>query len=548
MSDAIPRLRIVPLGGLGEVGMNCLALEHADQILIIDCGTGFPQDDYGIDIIHPRFDWLVANAARIVGLCITHGHEDHIGAVSYLLQRVPMPIWAPRHARVLLERRLTELRMTGAVDTLYELPRGRRTAIGGFEVEPIRMSHSIVDATSLSIRTAAGHVVHSGDFKFDPAPSDGEPTDEERLLELGIEGVDLLLSDSTNVDSFGTAGSEADVEVALEQAIRAATGRVVVTMFASNVQRLISLGRIAQRRGRRICLLGRSLAFHVEVATALGYLDWPPTLIIPNERVRTYPRGEILILASGTQAEPGSAMARLAEGSHRTLDLQADDTVIFSSRVIPGNERPVSAMTDALLRRGLRVVGKETRGVHTSGHANRDEQRLLIDLLQPRCFVPVHGTLHHLRRHEQLAKEAGVLTTAVIENGQTLWLQAGTLQRGVSVPAGYVNVGPGGVVVGDDTLKTRRDLGRYGVITIGVVSDSRGKFQGLPSVATSGLEQFDQTPELKRELAEHLARAGGRAGSPELLEAELQRVARSWLERHHALRPLVLVQALSAPA
>jgi len=545
MQDAATALRVVPLGGLGEVGMNCLALEHADEILIIDCGTSFPADDYGVDIVHPKFEWLAANARRIVGLCLTHGHEDHIGAVSYLLRQIPMPIWGPRHALRLLERRLSELRMDAAVDGMRELPFGRSTSIGSFSIEPIRVSHSIADATCLSITTSAGRVVHSGDFKFDPTPSDGEPTDEERLLDLGSEGVDLLLSDSTNVDSFGTSGSEADVEVALDQEIKGVAGRVIVTLFASNIQRLISLGRIAQRRGRRICLLGRSLGFQIEVATSLGYLDWPHSLIVPQDRARTYPRGELLVLASGTQAEPGSAMARLAEGSHRALDLTPGDKVVFSSRVIPGNERPVVAMTDALLRRGVQVVGKEVRGVHTSGHANRDEQRHLIDLLQPKCFVPVHGTLHHLRRHEQLAREAGVLTTAVIENGQTVLLQAGRLQRGADVPCGYVNVGTGGAVVTDETLKLRRDLGRYGIVTVSVVCERRGRLVGTPSILTAGLAQFEKRSGLTDELAEQLVRQCGKLASPALIEEEVQRIVRHWFERCYRLRPLVLVHVLA---
>jgi ribonuclease J len=547
MSSSPSPLRVIPLGGLGEVGMNCLAIEHAEQILIIDCGMTFPADDYGVDVIHPRFDWLVSNARRIVGVCLTHGHEDHIGALPDLLREIQATVYGPRHALRLVERRLKECEMQD-VTTLRELPLGSRTTIGAFEVEPIRMSHSIADATSLSIRCAAGHIVHSGDFKFDPAPSDGEVTDEDRLMQLGTEGVDLLLSDSTNIDSPGYSGSEADVEEALDVVIKAATGRVMVALFASNVQRLISLGRIARKRGRRLCLLGRSLACHVEVAKSLGYLDWPHGLIVPHERVRTYPHAELLILASGTQAEPGSAMARLAEGSHRVLDIVPGDTVVFSSRVIPGGERPVSKMIDDLLRRGAIVHGRDNRALHTSGHAHRDEQRHLIELLQPKCFIPVHGTLHHLKKHAQLAEQTGVPVTRVIENGQTMLLQDGRLERGADVPVGYVHVAVGGLVISEETLKARRDLGRYGVVNVSALCSKRGELQSGLALSSVGLPRFDVEPELRRELQDYVKARMGNAGSVTQLEQEITRLVRQWFERWHNQRPLVNVQLMIAQA
>lgn len=538
--DSSP-LRIVPLGGLGEVGMNCLALEVSGKILVIDCGTTFPADDYGIDVVHARFDWLLSNADRVVALCLTHGHEDHIGAVPYLLRQLSVPVHGPRHALRLVERRLRDVGMDAQLDLLHELPLGRETALGPFRVESIRMSHSIVDATSLCITTPAGRVVHSGDFKFDPAPTDGEPTDEERLYQLGQEGVDLLLSDSTNADSPGFAGSEQDVEEALDQFVRGAPRRVVVALFASNVQRLISLGRIAQRRGRRIGLLGRGLASHVEIATSLGYLDWQPSLIVPNERVKTYPPAELLLLASGTQAEVGSAMARLADGSHRWLELQPGDRVVFSSRVIPGSERAVSRMVDGLLRRGVEVVGKEARQVHTSGHAHRDEQRHLIDLLNPKCFVPVHGTLHLMRRHAELARAAGVPEVLVVENGQSVYLEAAKLRQGDPVPTGTVHVELCGTALGDEGLKARRDMGRCGVAHVSLVCDRRLRLCGEPLVATSGLPRFDEQPELARELVVLLQRRFRGADDVAEVAGEVKRIARQWFERAYRLRPVVLV-------
>jgi ribonuclease J len=488
------------------------------------------------------------------------------------LARGPLPLWGPRHALELARRRLAEAAPEIDSSAWQEVRPGQQVAAGSFKVEPIRVSHSIVEATALCIESEAGRVVHSGDFKFDPAPPDGEPTNEARLAELGDAGVELLLSDSTNVDTEGSSGSEADVARALDELVRDAKRRVFVALFASNVQRLISIGQIARKRGRRICLLGRSLATHVEVARTLGYLDWPESMLLPPERARTYPKDEILILATGTQGEPAAAMSRLAQGSHRTIDVDPGDTVIFSSRVIPGCDRPVAELVGQLWRRGALVETHRTSKVHTSGHANRDDQRHLIKLLRPKNFIPVHGTRHHLQRHAELALSAGAGSALVIENGQTAVLDRGQLRRGADVPAGYVNVACGGTVLDGECLARRRDLGRCGVLSVGLLRDRRGELCGPPRLQALGLASLER-PLALRELEDLLVQnwhvlqrdserppqsAASRPSSQrfnglaprfvgvqqQALEIQVERCVQRWADERFGLRPLVLVHLL----
>ena len=370
-------LRLVALGGLGEIGMNCLALEQREGIVVIDCGVTFPTTDLGIDVYHPRFDYLLARADRVLGVVITHGHEDHIGALPYLLAALDVPVYGPAHALELSRGRLAENGFDLAELDLITVQTGKPFELGPFGFEPIRVTHSIADATALAIRTAAGTIIHTGDFKLDPAPPDGELTDEMRFMELGEEGVRLLLSDSTNIDSPGSAASETEVGAALGELIAKCRTRVVLAMFASNVQRLTLLGEIAQRTGRRICLLGRSVGNHVRAAEAVGRLRWPSDLVIAPDQAAAMPRERVLVIASGTQAERMSALTRLASGTHPTMRLDEGDLVILSSRIIPGNDRPVFDMMGDLLRAKVELVTRITdRRVHASGHnAHEDEER-----------------------------------------------------------------------------------------------------------------------------------------------------------------------------
>ena len=541
-------LRVFPLGGLGEVGMNCLALECAGDVIVIDCGTSFPADDYGVDVVHPRFDWLVQRREQIRGVVLTHGHEDHIGALPYLLgacRPTPLTVHGPTHALRLVERRLNEHEMEDECSRLQVLRLGQPVSLGCFTVRTLRVSHSIADATALVIDSPGGRVIHTGDFNFDPQPCDGEHTDEAGLRYWGDQGVDLLLSDSTNIDVRGEGGSETLVEQELEAVVSSCSQRVFVALFASNVQRLIALGRIAQRCGRRIVLLGRSLAQHVEVAKDLGYLDWSHQLELPVDRLASYPRGEVMVLCSGTQAEPGSAMAKLAADEHRFVRIQPGDRVVFSSRVIPGGERQVSALQDALMRLGATVNSRLTHpGIHTSGHACRQEQRRMLELVRPRAFLPVHGTLHHLRAHAALAKECGVAATLVAENGQAAVLRDGYLERGATFTTGTVSIEWSGVPLSSEALKMRRDLGRYGALQVGVACNGDWSLQGPPRVVAWGLPQFEEGEPRTSDLISAIEKQWGsfKPRQRERLERELERFLRRYVDEEFGLRPVVTTQ------
>lgn len=541
-------LRILPLGGLGEIGMNCLALEHPGGILLVDCGTAFPYEDLGIDVYHADFSWLRENAERVSGVFITHGHEDHIGGLPYLLEDFEVPVFGPPHALRLARRRLDEHEFRPHELDLREVSAGTVTHVGPFSVEPVRVSHSIVEASALRITTDAGVVVHTGDFNMDPDPPDGEPTDVARLAAIGADGVDLLLSDSTNVDTAERSGSERAVGAALERIVEGASELVAVAMFASNVQRLILLGEIAARTGRKILLLGRSLRSQRDVATDIGRLRWPSNLVVSPDQARDMPRRELLVLAGGTQAEPNSAMARLAAGAHGQLELAPGDTVVFSSRVIPGNERPVAALMNDLLRRDVLLHTVHTDpDIHTSGHGGRSEQRRMIELLRPRSFVPVHGTLRHLRRHAELARELGIRDVMVIENGSAL---AFDRERGLSrdggIPHGRVAVAPGGEPLEDDVLRRRAELGRSGVVTLFLTLDGDGEPVGPPSIVARGVPGVDDDESSARDIArgvqKALERARGFTGVD--LADEARRAVRRSINEISGARPVVEVRLL----
>jgi ribonuclease J len=537
----------VPLGGLGEIGMNCLAIEQQDGILVVDCGTAFPFDDLGVDVIHPDFSWLVARAERIRGIFLTHGHEDHIGALPYLLASIDVPIWGPPHALGVARRRLAEHGFAADDLALNPAHAGKRYTVGPFEVEPVRVSHSIVEASALAIRTRAGVVLHSGDYNFDPDPPDREPTDEARLRALGDGGIELLLSDSTNVDVPERAGSEREVARALEQIVGEAEGRVFIGLFASNVQRLISIGEIAQRRGRKLCLLGRSLLTQREVATEIGRLGWPSNLCIAAEQARSYPRDELIVLAGGTQAEPASALMRLASDSHRDLAIEPGDTVVLSSRAIPGNERAVAVMTNDILRRGAKLHTRlSDPRVHTSGHASQAEQRHMIELVRPRSFVPLHGTLHHLLRHAELARDHGVKDVLAVENGTALSFDTRGLRDGGAVPIGRVPIGHRGEPLSPDVLRRRAELGRGGVVAVSVMLDRGGRVLAGPSVSSRGVPAVDDEAASLRALERSAAEVveWWRRNRDLDLTQEIRRALRRSVLELSGARPSIEVQLL----
>ena len=503
-------LRLVALGGWGEIGMNCLVLEQDAGSIVIDCGVTFPSVDLGIDVVHPRFDYLLEAPERVRGVVLTHGHEDHIGALPYLLSRLNVPVHGPACTLELVRGRLAEHRLEDLVE-LHPTTVGKRFGLGPFDIEPLRVTHSIADATALAIRTVAGLVVHTGDFKLDPAPVDGELTDEARFEELGDEGVRLLLSDSTNVDSPGSAPSERDVCAALTELVESTKNRVFVGMFASNAHRLIALGEAAQRTGRRLVLLGRSVQNHARSIQTVGRVRWPSDLLVPTEVAAAMPRERVLVIAGGTQAERGSGLTRLAEGTHPSMRIDEGDRVILSSRVIPGNDRAVSDLVSALLRRGADLVTWSLdRRIHASGHAHRDEQRRMLEMVRPRAFVPVHGTLHHLLRHAETARSLGVAELCVAENGEVVELTKETAPEKVGrAPVGRV-AAFAGEEIPEEALRERAALGRAGVVLVSVALDARGAPAARPEIATRGVPHGRD---------EQLLRAAGRAAVQSIAQA-----------------------------
>jgi ribonuclease J len=474
--------------------MNCLALEQGGQVLIVDCGVTFDDRGLGVDVIHADFSAL--EPYRVAGIFVTHGHEDHIGAIPYLLQRFDVPVFGPRYALGLVRERAAEHEILDHV-SLHEVTPRSRVRVGPFDVEPIRVTHSIADSTALAIRTESGLVVHTGDFKFDESPPDGETFDVERFEELSREGVRLLFSDSTNIDAKGPTGSEEGVGLALDAIVAGAKQAVVVGMFASNVHRLRLLGDIARRHGRKIVPLGRSVSTHSRVARSTArstgehagepYLEWPSDLVWPADRARELPRSAVLGVATGTQGEEAAALSRLARGEHPAFDLAEGDVVVMSSRVIPGNEPEVMRVMGNLLRRGVELRSWwSDRAVHVSGHAHREEQRRMIEMVRPRSFVPVHGTLHHLLRHAALARELGVPDVCVLENGDVGELGEGSLRKTGRVTAGRVHVFARRALAAA-VLAERVALAAHGAAHVVIPVDSAGRLAGEVSLVTRGV-------------------------------------------------------------
>jgi ribonuclease J len=528
-------IRVLPLGGLGEVGMNCMALEQRGEMLIVDCGVTFDDRGLGVDVVHPDFSPLERLGARVAGVAITHGHEDHIGALPYLLKHHDVPVWGPRYALGLVRSRLAEHEIL-AHARLFETTPGERFSVGSFEVEPIRVTHSIADATALAIRTDEGTVVHSGDFKFDDQPPDGEHFDVDRFRALGDAGVTLLFSDSTNVDAEGPTGSETDVGGVLERLVARAGGAVVVAMFASNVHRLRLLGQIAERCGRKIVLLGRGVGTHARVARETGYLPWPDEIVLPDSMARQVPKSKVLAIATGSQGEANAALARLARGDHPAFDVGPGDSVILSARTIPGNEPEVHAILGMLIRRGVEVQTRLTeRGIHVSGHGHRPDQRRMLELVRPTAFIPVHGTIHHLTRHAALGREMGVPSVAVIAVG-------------ASVGAGRVHVWAGREVPAQ-VLRERAAIAQEGVVSAAITVDRAGSVADL-TIKTRGV--LDETA-FQGELMEvAVAVRGAIAEAPDDAEddllAERARLAiRRAFHKARGVKPMTFVHLRRAP-
>jgi ribonuclease J len=540
-------VRIVPLGGLGEIGMNCMAVECDGRIAVVDCGIMFPNEPVGVDVIAPDLTYLRERREQVGAVFLTHGHEDHLGALPFLLRDVPVPVYATRFTLALLRPRLEEAGVTA--DLREVLPGEVRPAgdASPIAAEFFSVTHSIPDACGLALRTPQGTILHSGDFKIDPRPVAGPGMDLARVEALGREGVRLLLSDSTNAERAGTSLSESDVGAALEESFERARGRVFVACFASNIHRVQQIVGAARAFGRRVALLGRSMEANVRLAQGLGYLDLPAWMPVGLPEARGLPPRELCVLTTGTQGEPRSALSRLARGEHPDLAVAPGDLVVLSSRHIPGNEIAVGQLVNGLCRRGAEVAYEGLRPLHVSGHAQEQEQRRLIALARPAHFVPIHGEYRHLARHAAHAAAEGVPGRDVLVDGQVLELRDGGVRvTGEVVPVGRVYTDRDallGADIGALVVKDRRLLAEAGLlIAVLAVEKATGAVVRGPELFAKGVAGFEGTEEaIRGEILRALEELTGpaRTDVAEVQEA-IRGAVRRWFRREVGRRPSVL--------
>ena len=486
------KLKIVPLGGLGEVGKNMLAIEYGRNVLIIDAGVMFPEQDMlGIDLVIPDYSqYLKDKKDWVRGIVVTHGHEDHIGALPYLLAEINAPVYATRLTIGLIEVKLQKNRLASRAN-LNIVAAGDRLSLGGmFEVEFFHVCHSIPDSVGLAIRTPVGLIVHTGDFKFDHTPTWGAPPDFGALARFGAEGVLVLLSDSTNADNPGFTPSEKTVDEGLNKVFREAKGRIILATFGSLISRVQQVINAAARHNRVVAVDGRSLEESVERAQVLGYLDVPPGVLVDLTKLKGRPDHQVVIIATGSQGEPSAALGRMANGKHRHITIKAGDTVVMSSRVIPGNDRLVARAVNKLFKRGARVISGKADNVHVSGHASQEELKLLLSLVRPKYFVPVHGELRHLHAHAELARGQGIpaQNIFVVENGAVVEFDESSARVADRVPGGWVFVDGSGVGdIGPIVLRDREILSQDGfVLAVVRLDEKTGRLVGRPQIITRG--------------------------------------------------------------
>jgi ribonuclease J len=495
LSHAEPWVRIVPLGGLGEIGMNMTLLETEEDILVIDAGLMFPEEEMlGIDLVLPEVTYLLTQRDRVRGIVLTHGHEDHTGGLPYLLPNLDVPVYGTALSLGLTQEKLREFGLDQRAD-LRPVRARDRLRLGGLDLEFVRVCHSIPDGVAVAVRAAAGLVLHTGDFKFDHAPVDGEVSDVQKLAELGAEGVLALLSDSTNAAREGFTPSESSIGRTFEQLFLEAPRRLIVACFASNIHRIQQVLDVAHRLGKRVAVNGKSMAANVRIAEDLGYLHVPPDTLMRLDDLQRLPPDHSVIITTGSQGEPLSAVARMAVGEHKQLEVQPGDTVIFSARVIPGNELSIARTVNRLLKRGARVITEDTwPGVHVSGHPSQEELKLMLRLTRPRFFVPVHGEYRHLYWHAELARRMATPPEVfLLEDGDVLEVTPSHGQVVGRVPAGRVLVDGKGVGdVGDAVLRDRQHLAQDGMVVVVIGFDRAGMVVSGPDIISRG---FADLPE-----------------------------------------------------
>ena len=537
------KLRIIPLGGLGEIGKNMTAFEYGENILLVDTGLMFPENDMlGIDYIIPDFDYVIERADWVRGIVITHGHEDHTGAINHVLDYVDAPIYATSLTRGLLQVKLARYKrhLSASLNTVNA---GDMIKIGPFTVEFFHVCHSIPDGVGLGITTPAGLIVHSGDYKFDHTPVDNWPTDYAKLAEFKARGVLALMADSTNADEPGWTPSERVIDPAFDKVFREAPGRIIIASFASLISRMQQVANAAHKHGRKLAFVGISMTENAKMAKKLGYLVLPEGLQVPLDQALRMKPTDVILMCTGSQGEPSSIIGRLSRDTNRQFQLQAGDTVVLSSHPIPGNEELIHRTINSMFRRGANVIYDPIAPVHVSGHASQEEMKLLLHLVSPKYLVPVHGELRHLRQHALIAEEIGLPgeNIAVVENGHIIEFEDGEMRLGERIPGGYVFVDGRGVGdIGPSVVREREILSRDGFILVNLVMEGdSGELAHDPQLITRGFVYKPESEELLVKTLSTITRKIDQANGN--LEKSIEKAVKSFLYNETKRRPMVFV-------
>ena len=545
------KLKIIPLGGLGEFGMNCMVLRWEDEIIVIDAGLMFPESELlGVDIVVPDITYLIENRQHVRAIILTHGHEDHIGGLPWILSEIKAPVYATEFTLAYVEGKLEEHHLLDET-TLIEIVPKEKFTIGPFTIEPIRVTHSLVDCVALAIDTPVGVVIHTGDFKIDLSPLDDEIFDLQTFAEYGKRGVLCLLQDSTNVERPGYTPSERAVRPRLDEIFSRAKKKLFFSCFSSSIYRIRIAMELALEHKRKVAIIGRSMVESTEIAQDLGYIDMPNGLVINPGQMRDYPVDQLLVLISGTQGEPMSALSRAAVDNHRHAHIDAGDTVVLSSRIIPGNEKSIFRVIDHLYRRDAHVIYDDGSNglIHVSGHGSQEEMRLLINLVRPKFFVPVHGDYRYLRRHAGLAMETGAVEHAmVIEDGDVLELDKDDARKTEKVTAGRVLIDSGSSidVVEDLVIRDRRILSEDGIVLAVLALNKRtGKIEQAPEVVMRGFGGADITDQAREVVLKTLDGLSGEQKTDygmvkEKVRVDLKRLIQKTTGRRPLIMPVIM--------
>ncbi len=543
------KLQLIPLGGLGEFGMNCMAIRWQDDIFVIDAGLMFPESELlGVDIVVPDISYLVENKEKIRGIVLTHGHEDHIGGLPWILSEIKVPVYGTEFTLAYVEGKLEEHRLLDDIE-LIEITPGQKFQLGIFSIEPIRVTHSLVDCVALAVETPVGVIIHTGDFKIDLSPPDGKAFDLHKFAEYGKKGVLALLQDSTNVDRPGYTPSEWAVRPRLDEIFARTPRRLFFSCFSSSIYRIRMALELAATHGRKVSIVGRSMLESSEIAQDFGYLKIGQGLLIHPGQIRDFAPEKVCVLISGTQGEPMSALSRAAVDNHKHAKIEKGDTVVLSSRVIPGNEKGIYRVIDHLCRREANVIYDDgTAGlIHVSGHGSQEELRLMINLIRPKFFIPVHGDYRHLQRHAKLAMEVGASEAAImLEDGDILELDQKTAKKNGKVTAGRVCIDAGATVdVADDVvIRDRQHLGEGGlVMAIVTINKLTGKVEKAPELITRGFVEGDMA--LARQAQEIVVRtldesSAEEKADPGVIREKVRTDLKRYIQKKSARRPMIM--------